>query len=481
MIVLLVGEGHVLADDSDAGELSELSARLRAAAELDDEIGVRSALAELSARVRSLGSPVMAAGVRGVDLIVPPESATVEEVRRLLVARPPSQAGSAGPELVVRTRRSDHRFHGGATYRIGRDPASDIVLIDSRVSWLHATLQMDEGIWILADAGSTNGIFLGPRWVDRVEIRAGCVVRLGDPDDGPLLRCMPQPQETTPDRTTLAPAPAPARGSPQPSAPAQAPGSGPAPAPAPGYGSTGAAAPVLPPHAESGRAPAAPYHQLPAPRKWWEPAPSREPGPPASSSPDTRPGVSGAAPAALDESGGYDDMVRRAFAELVQPGRLMFNPPRQMQLSQTERVEVRLTRTLTLDAELTEHLRGSGEPQLEQIPAAPLMAVTLKGDGFRITPYSDEEQFVAQDGITTWEFDVRALKGGQQRLVMCVSLRIPVAGQPLEHKSIPVREATIDVQVGVPALVGNFVAANWQWFIGTAVAIIAVVVAVIYH
>ena len=64
---------------------------------------------------------------------------------------------------------------------------------------------------------------------------------------------------------------------------------------------------------------------------------------------------------------------------------------------------------------------------------------------------------------------------------MCVSLRIPVAGQPLEHKSIPVREATIDVQVGVPALVGNFVAANWQWFIGTAVAIIAVVVAVIYH
>ena len=122
-----------------------------------------------------------------------------------------------------------------------------------------------------------------------------------------------------------------------------------------------------------------------------------------------------------------------------------------------------------------------GQPQLEVIPTAPLMAVTLEGDGFRIKAYSDEEQAVTQDGITTWEFDIRAIERGQQRLVMCVSLRIPVPGQPLEHKSIPVREATIDVQVGVPALIGHFVSGNWQWFIGTAIAIAAVVVAVLVH
>jgi hypothetical protein len=177
----------------------------------------------------------------------------------------------------------------------------------------------------------------------------------------------------------------------------------------------------------------------------------------------------------------YDYLVRNAFAELDQPGRLMFNPPDRMQLNHTERVEVRLTRTVKLDTELLEHLRGHGEPQLEKIPTAPLMAVTLKGDGFRIMAFSDEEQSVTQDGITTWEFDITALKRGQQRLVMCVSLRIPVPGQPLEHKSIPVREATIDVQVGVPALVGHFVSGNWQWFVGTAIAIAAVVVAVLHH
>ena len=109
------------------------------------------------------------------------------------------------------------------------------------------------------------------------------------------------------------------------------------------------------------------------------------------------------------------------------------------------------------------------------------MAVTLTGDGFRIKAYGDEEQDVTQDGITTWEFDIRAIERGLQRLVMSVSLRIPVPGQPLVHKSIPVREATIDVQVGVPARVGHFVSGNWQWFIGTAIAIAAVLVAVLYH
>jgi hypothetical protein len=81
----------------------------------------------------------------------------------------------------------------------------------------------------------------------------------------------------------------------------------------------------------------------------------------------------------------YDDLARSVFGELVQPGRLLFNPPTRMQLSETVRVEVRLTRTLDLDDELFKNLRGPGEPQVENIRTAPLMAVTLKGDGFKVT------------------------------------------------------------------------------------------------
>ena len=65
-------------------------------------------------------------------------------------------------------------------------------MTDSRVSWRHGELLFDGGAWIIKDLGSTNGTFLGPQRLDRIEIGADCVVRLGNPDDGPVLRCVPQ-------------------------------------------------------------------------------------------------------------------------------------------------------------------------------------------------------------------------------------------------------------------------------------------------
>jgi ABC-type multidrug transport system ATPase subunit/ABC-type multidrug transport system permease subunit len=86
----------------------------------------------------------------------------------------------------------------GTTYSIGRDPKSDIVMTDSRVSWRHAVLRVDGGGWIVEDLGSTNGTFLGTQRLDRIEIAAECVVRLGNPDDGPLLRCAPKVAAASP-------------------------------------------------------------------------------------------------------------------------------------------------------------------------------------------------------------------------------------------------------------------------------------------
>ena len=80
----------------------------------------------------------------------------------------------------------------GTTYRIGRDPKSDLVMTDSRVSWRHGVLRVDGDVWIIEDLGSTNGTFLGLQRLDRIEISAECVVRLGNPDDGPVLRCVLQ-------------------------------------------------------------------------------------------------------------------------------------------------------------------------------------------------------------------------------------------------------------------------------------------------
>src|SRR5215475_4856203 len=106
-------------------------------------------------------------------------------------ARPPGV--TAGPPVLeVRTRRSVHQLTAGTTYRIGRDPKSDIVMTDSRVSWQHGELRVDGVGWVIEDLGSTNGTFLGPQRLDRIPIGEECVVRLGNPDDGPVLRCVPQ-------------------------------------------------------------------------------------------------------------------------------------------------------------------------------------------------------------------------------------------------------------------------------------------------
>jgi ABC-type multidrug transport system ATPase subunit/pSer/pThr/pTyr-binding forkhead associated (FHA) protein len=93
---------------------------------------------------------------------------------------------------LVRTRSSERTLQAGAIYRIGRDPKSDIVVADSRVSWRHGVLRLDGDTWILEDVGSTNGTFIGSQRIDRTPIAADCIVHLGNAEDGPVLRCVPQ-------------------------------------------------------------------------------------------------------------------------------------------------------------------------------------------------------------------------------------------------------------------------------------------------
>ncbi len=100
-----------------------------------------------------------------------------------------SLSGPTVPPLELRTSGTDRILQPGPSYTIGRDLDCDIVIIDDRVSRRHATLTLVDGRWVLADVGSTNGIYVGDRRVDRVEIDGACQVRLGHPADGYLLSC----------------------------------------------------------------------------------------------------------------------------------------------------------------------------------------------------------------------------------------------------------------------------------------------------
>jgi ABC-type multidrug transport system ATPase subunit len=177
----------------------------------------------------------------------------------------PAVSSTAGPALLVRTQGADRMLHAGPSYRIGRDPQSDIVIDDRRVSWRHATLRLDGESWLLEDAGSTNGTFVAQQRVQQVAIAGQCQVRLGHPEDGPSLSCSIAVAAAPAGQAGLAVSASPASAG-NPPAPAQAPAR-PAPAPAPGgWPQAQAPVPAAAAQAPAGWPPAPPPAAPPAAR-----------------------------------------------------------------------------------------------------------------------------------------------------------------------------------------------------------------------
>jgi ABC transport system ATP-binding/permease protein len=99
-----------------------------------------------------------------------------------------AHSSRSAPPLLVRTVRTTHRLEGGTEYRIGRDERADIPVTDPRVSWEHAVLYVAGNSWVLEDKGSRNGTYLNAEKISRLDIDGPCVIHIGNPEDGPVLR-----------------------------------------------------------------------------------------------------------------------------------------------------------------------------------------------------------------------------------------------------------------------------------------------------
>ncbi|MGW1052551.1 FHA domain-containing protein [Streptomyces sp. NPDC002521] len=109
------------------------------------------------------------------------------------------------PELVLETDMGSTVMSPGRDYHVGRDPLSDIVLDDARVSWHHAVLRCDHDHWILTDQHSTNGTYADGHRIDRWGVSPGSVIRFGNPADGPraVLAGAPPPAPDRPSAVSL--------------------------------------------------------------------------------------------------------------------------------------------------------------------------------------------------------------------------------------------------------------------------------------
>ncbi|MHC3390776.1 FHA domain-containing protein [Streptomyces lavendulocolor] len=106
---------------------------------------------------------------------------------------------STAPELVLDIDGDSTVMIPGREYHIGRDPASDIVLADARISWHHAVLRPEGAQWTVQDEGSTNGTFAEGRRVQVCGVGPGSVLHFGHPADGPRAMLSAPERPARPD------------------------------------------------------------------------------------------------------------------------------------------------------------------------------------------------------------------------------------------------------------------------------------------
>jgi hypothetical protein len=84
VIVRILGEGQFDVADSDSPKLDDLETALNTAVDGDDGATFTTALAALTAEVRSVGTALPPDSLTPSDLVVPFADATLEETKALL-------------------------------------------------------------------------------------------------------------------------------------------------------------------------------------------------------------------------------------------------------------------------------------------------------------------------------------------------------------------------------------------------------------
>jgi hypothetical protein len=84
VIVRISGEGQYSIDDAATADLNRLDSELEAAVNRNDEVAFTAALHGLLDQVRAQGSALPADTLEPSDLILPPQDASMDEVREML-------------------------------------------------------------------------------------------------------------------------------------------------------------------------------------------------------------------------------------------------------------------------------------------------------------------------------------------------------------------------------------------------------------
>lgn len=148
---------------------------------------------------------------------------------------------------------------------------------------------------------------------------------------------------------------------------------------------------------------------------------------------------------------------------------IIYNPPEQMTVGETKRIEVRITNKELSEAVLAADLHGEGEVKSDHILTGKYMSVMLccgepaEDYPFDIKALNEYKQIVGLGKYTQWAFDVTPQKKGQQELNLTVTVHQRSPGGGEESYSIPVKTENIQVNVDPVREIKTLLAENWQW------------------
>lgn len=143
---------------------------------------------------------------------------------------------------------------------------------------------------------------------------------------------------------------------------------------------------------------------------------------------------------------------------------ILYNPPKQMRVGVTDRVEVRITREFS--DELTEGLRGTGPPHTEPLCVGTIMRASLQGSAFDIGRIGSDVLRLPDEGFQEWRWNVTPVDSGEHQLAFVVSA---LSGETLIDQKV--FERRIDVEVNPAYSVSTWLTDNWQGLIAALVGI----------
>lgn len=164
-----------------------------------------------------------------------------------------------------------------------------------------------------------------------------------------------------------------------------------------------------------------------------------------------------------------DETLDQEVAKLRQ-GNLAYNTPTTMKTGQTVHVIARIG-----SASVSVNTLESGMPSgpgtqtvATPTPVSTKMKMSLTGADFDITPLSTEEQFIADNTPTTWEWQITPKHSGTLSLHLAATVELNDLS-----KDFAAVDRTIAVQVDPVNALENFFQANTVWALGVLSAAIA--------